>query len=81
METSHIPSHAQPTPVQHVSVGLPTAITYDAELYYVRECYTKYYEWVLQLLQKYDYISVTGTPGLSFYTEWMDEGKTELLFV
>ena len=54
--------------VQKVSVGLPTAFKYNAELLYVRECYKTYYERVIQLLQQYDYISVTGTPGLFFYT-------------
>jgi hypothetical protein len=74
---SHIPAHAQKASVQNVSVGLPTAFKYSSKVFYVRECYKTYYERVIQLLEEYDYISVTGTPGLYFYTSrWMKE-KTE----
>jgi hypothetical protein len=75
-KASHIPAQALPTCVHGVSIGLPTAFKYSAEYFYARECYKTYYEWVIQLLQEYDYISVTGTPGLYFASRWI-KGKAE----
>ncbi|CAK5140269.1 unnamed protein product, partial [Aphanomyces euteiches] len=44
--------------VQDVTVDLPTTFKYQAEEFYVRECYKSYYDRVVGLLQTYDYISV-----------------------
>jgi hypothetical protein len=52
------------TSVQNVSVDLPTAFDYEGSSFYVRECYATYYDSIIELLKRYKYISVTGTPGL-----------------
>ncbi len=55
-------------------VYLPTTFQECAEFFHVRESYKTYYERVIQLFQKCDYISVTGTPGL--LRRWL-KGNTE----
>ena len=65
--------------VQEVSVGLPTAFKYKEAKFYVRECYETYYELVIKFLEQYDYISVTGTPGLYFNTNGRRKEKAKSL--
>ncbi|KAH9122898.1 hypothetical protein LEN26_010059 [Aphanomyces euteiches] len=66
--------------VQDVTVDLPTAFKYRAEEYYVRKAYSSYYVRVLELLQTYKYISVTGTPGIGksiFYDYFFSRYRNE----
>ncbi|KAH9152498.1 hypothetical protein LEN26_003700, partial [Aphanomyces euteiches] len=66
--------------VQDVTIGLPTAFEYLAEEYYVRKAYSSYYDRVLELLQTYKYISVTGTPGIGksiFYDYFFSRYRNE----
>ncbi|CAK4650434.1 unnamed protein product, partial [Aphanomyces euteiches] len=66
--------------VQDVTVDLPTAFKYRAEEYYVRKAYSSYYVRVIELLQTYDYISVTGTPGIGksiFYDYFFSRYRNE----
>ncbi|CAK5181390.1 unnamed protein product [Aphanomyces euteiches] len=66
--------------VRDVTINLPTSFKYSAEKFYVRECYKSYYDQVIELLRKKDYISVTGTPGIGksiFYDYFFSRYRSE----
>ncbi|CAK4240286.1 unnamed protein product [Aphanomyces euteiches] len=62
--------------VQDVTVDLPTTFKYQAEEFYVRECYKSYYDRVVGLLQTYDYISVREHQS-TFYDYFFDRYRRE----
>jgi hypothetical protein len=49
--------------VQTIKFQLPLSNAYMLDTFYVRDCYEEYYNHVIHLLDKYKYVTVTGTPG------------------
>ncbi|KAL3669146.1 hypothetical protein V7S43_005530 [Phytophthora oleae] len=46
--------------------------------YYVRKCYSEYYDLILEMLKTYNIITVTGTPGIGksiFYAYFYQRHK------
>jgi hypothetical protein len=43
---------------------LPQTNEYSRPQFYVRGCYDEYYRQVKELLNKYEYVSITGTKGI-----------------
>ena len=49
----------------YITNDLPVAFTNESlKEYYVRKCYDVYYQLIIDRLNKYKYLSVTGTPGM-----------------
>eukprot|EP00978_Attheya_sp_CCMP212_P033104 scaffold132130_cov60-Attheya_sp.AAC.2 len=60
--------------------GLPQANRYIRDQLYVRDCYPEYYEMVQRELEKYLWITVTGTPGIQkslFYIYYFKRYRKE----
>ncbi|KAJ3310798.1 hypothetical protein HDV04_004663 [Boothiomyces sp. JEL0838] len=47
---------------------LPMSYGFVGESFYVRDCYEKYYQDIVKILQKEKYISLTGTPDKTIVT-------------
>jgi hypothetical protein len=60
--------------------GVPQSCPFVGSSIYVRECYDKYYKMILELLERKQYISVTGTPGIgksAFYLYFFQRYRQE----
>ncbi|KAL3669156.1 hypothetical protein V7S43_005540 [Phytophthora oleae] len=54
--------------------------------YYVRKCYSEYYNLILEMLETYDIVTVTGTPGIGksifyayFYQHYKSRPETTII--
>jgi Crinkler effector protein N-terminal domain len=67
--------------VMTVPHDAPQAFTFSGNTFYIRSCYHKYYDIIMDtLLGKYSYISVTGTPGIGksmFYLYFLNRYQLE----
>lgn len=50
---------------QQVKFQLPISYDFNEPIFYVRECYPKYYDMIFNTLKRAKWISLTGTPGHS----------------
>jgi hypothetical protein len=69
-----------PNGVEAVEHQLPMTINYKKDKFYVRECYPKYYDFITSALNRKDYISLTGTPGIGksiFYIYFFQRYRRE----
>jgi hypothetical protein len=71
-----------PEGVQSVQYQLPMSYAYKKLTFYVRDCYPQYYNYIVGILGKdeYDYISLTGTPGIGksiFYVYFFQRYRKE----
>ena len=79
--------------VQSVPYGLPMCYKYQGERFYVRSCFSEYYEMIVSILTgqaldplRINYITVTGTPGIGksvfyiyFFQRWMRENRGSVI--
>ncbi|KAL3669164.1 hypothetical protein V7S43_005548 [Phytophthora oleae] len=63
---------------------LPLQFSYARPRYYVRRCYSEYYSLILEMLETYDIVTVTGTPGIGksifyayFYQRYKEDEEDE----
>ncbi|KAJ3270982.1 hypothetical protein HDV01_007132, partial [Terramyces sp. JEL0728] len=60
--------------------NLPMSYEFEGESFYVRDCYDKYYQDIIKILQRKKYISLTGTPGIGksvFYIYFFQRYRKE----
>ncbi|KAJ3321810.1 hypothetical protein HDV06_003812, partial [Boothiomyces sp. JEL0866] len=58
---------------------LPMSYKYVGESFYVRDCYEKYYQDIIKILQREFYISLTGTPGKSCLKRYRRENPDKTI--
>jgi hypothetical protein len=70
--------------IMAVPLSIPQAFDYKGRNFYIRSCYDKYYNIIMDKLfgkSDYSYISVTGTPGIGksmFYMYFLNRYDSKI---